>query len=124
MKRVLIQFGVSLAMFALPTVALAQSADFSAAALRSLLALVVVLAIIMGIAYFVRNFGQSRLAGRAADHPIRVVGQRALGARQKLVLVEIDGCRVLLGISQGGIRTLHRGCDDGDSGISEQEPNQ
>ena len=100
----------SLGTLTLPSVVLAQTTDFPAAALRSLLSLVVVLAIIVAAAYFARNFSRARLGGGSGENPIQVVAQRSLGTREKLVLVEIDGERILLGVSHGAIRPLSNDC--------------
>ena len=108
MTRTLIQIGGALGIVAIPPVALGQAADFPAAAMRSLLSLVVVLAVFVGAAYFARNFGRTRLGGGSAENPIQIVAQRSLGTREKLVLVEIDGQHILLGVSPGAIRAVHR----------------
>ena len=78
--------------------------------MRSLLSLLAVLAVIVAAAYFARNFSRARLGGGSAENPIQIVAQRSLGTREKLVLVEIDGQRILLGVSHGAIRAVHRGC--------------
>ncbi len=43
--------------------------------------------------------------------PIRVVGRQALGAGANLMLVEVDGQRMLIGVSRAGI-SLINGCDE------------
>lgn len=101
----------SLGIFTFPSVALGQATDFPSAAMRSLLSLVVVLAIIVAAAYFARKFTRARLGGGSGENPIQIVAQRSLGTREKLVLVEIDGQRILLGVSHGAIRAVHCGCN-------------
>ena len=103
-----IRIGGAVGIVALPSVALGQATDFPAAAMRSLLSLVVVLAIIVAAAYFARNFSRARLSGGSGENPIQIVAQRSLGTREKLVLVEIDGQHILLGVSPGAIRAVHR----------------
>ncbi len=41
-----------------------------------------------------------------AAQPIRVVGKQVVGAGASLMLVEVDGRRVLIGVSRGGIAVL------------------
>ena len=106
----LIQIGSSLGILTLSSDALGQATDFPAAAMRSLFSLVVVLAIIIAAAYFARNFSRARLGSGSGENPIQIVAQRSLGTREKLVLVEIDGQRILLGVSHGAIRAVHGGC--------------
>lgn len=72
------------------------------AALAFVVALLVVLAWVMR-----RLQGWSRHAS-GERLPIELVGQRALGARERLVVVEVDGQRVLLGVGAGRIEALHR----------------
>ena len=38
---------------------------------------------------------------------IRVVATRPLGAKERLVIVEVADCQLLIGVSPGGMQTLH-----------------
>jgi flagellar biogenesis protein FliO len=38
--------------------------------------------------------------------PIRIVGRQALGTGSTLMLVEVDGARMLIGVSRAGIEVL------------------
>jgi len=53
-------------------------------------------------------FGR-RLQGRV--HPggrrIRCIESASVGARERVLLLEADGKRLLVGVGQGGLRTLH-----------------
>jgi flagellar biogenesis protein FliO len=40
--------------------------------------------------------------------PIRVIGRQALGAGATLMLVEVDGQRMLISVSRGGVSLLER----------------
>lgn len=42
----------------------------------------------------------------AGAQPIRVIGRQSLGTGSTLMLVEVDGHRILLGVSRGGITVL------------------
>lgn len=43
-----------------------------------------------------------------ATQPIRVIGRQALGAGANLMLVEVDGRRMLIGVSRAGVTLLER----------------
>lgn len=42
----------------------------------------------------------------AGAQPIRVVGRQSVGTGSTLMLVEVDGQRMLIGVSRGGITVL------------------
>ncbi len=46
-----------------------------------------------------------------AAQPIRVVGRQSLGAGANLMLVEVDGQRLLIGVSRSGISVLEGGME-------------
>ncbi|MFC6842141.1 flagellar biosynthetic protein FliO [Xanthomonas theicola] len=71
----------------------------------AVLALLLVLGLILGMAWVLK-----RLPGggfRPADG-LRVVASLAVGAKERVVVVEVNGEQLLLGVSPGGVRTLHR----------------
>lgn len=65
------------------------------------LGLVVVLALAVGLSWLLRRYALPR------DGLIRVVGGLPLGSRERLLLVEVDDTRLLLGITPQRIQTLH-----------------
>jgi flagellar protein FliO/FliZ len=67
--------------------------------------LVVVLLLILALAWAFKRFG-SRLpmAGRG---PVQVLGGVSLGARERAVLLSVEGTRLLVGVAPGQVRTLH-----------------
>jgi len=65
--------------------------------------LVVVLALIPAAAWLLRRSG---FAARAASSGMRVVGQLALGPRERVVIVEAGERRWVLGVSPAGITRL------------------
>ena len=67
------------------------------------LQLVLILAIIVGSGWLLRRFGR----GVSTPGQIRVTAMRNLGGKERLVVVEIDGRYLLLGVSPGGLSTLH-----------------
>ena len=76
----------------------------SGQALQVVLGLCVVLGMIVAAAWAARRLQAIRPQG--SGH-IRIIEGMALGTRDKLLLVEVDGRRVLLGLSAGRIATLH-----------------
>ena len=73
-------------------------------ALQVVLGLCLVLGMIVAAAWAARRLQAIRPQG--SGH-IRIIEGMALGTRDKLLLVEVDGARVLLGLSAGRIATLH-----------------
>lgn len=71
--------------------------------LKMALALVVVLAVVLVLARVMKNL---RGFGATSDS-MEVVGQLALGARERLLIVRVDNTRLLLGVSAAGISRLH-----------------
>ncbi|MBW0146753.1 flagellar biosynthetic protein FliO [Marinobacter arenosus] len=66
--------------------------------------LLAVIAIIYGCAWIIRRMnGMTGMNNNA----IKVVSVMALGARERLVLIEVGGQQMLLGITPSTIRTLH-----------------
>ncbi|KAA1174786.1 flagellar biosynthetic protein FliO [Marinobacter salinexigens] len=65
--------------------------------------LLAVIAIIYGCAWIIRRM--SGMTG-ANNHAIKVVSVMALGARERIALIEVGGQQILLGITPTTIRTL------------------
>ena len=70
-------------------------------------ALALVVLLIIGCAWLARRCG---LAGhtRSYGSSIRVKSSYSLGQRERLVVVDVDGQRLLLGVTPGGITRLGR----------------
>lgn len=66
--------------------------------------LVLVLALIAGLGWAAQRMRQGR--GTGGRH-LRILDALPLGTRERLVLVEVDGERVLIGIAGGRIERLH-----------------
>jgi flagellar protein FliO/FliZ len=94
----------------LPTVTLAAGEKAPAdpvgagGILQVLVALVFVLALIVGLAFLMRRFGA---VPQGAGGAIRVLGGVALGQRERAVLVQVGDTQLLVGIAPGAINTLH-----------------
>ena len=71
---------------------------------NTLLALLLVLALIGAMLWALRRLGQARMSGSGA---LRVVAGLPLGMRERVVLMQAGDTRLLLGITPGRIETLH-----------------
>lgn len=83
----------------------ASRAPDTVATIMSLgLGLVAVIAVIYGCAWLIR-----RMSGMTGmnNQAIRVVSVMAIGARERIALIEVGGQQILLGITPSAIRTLH-----------------
>ncbi|MBK1708120.1 flagellar protein FliO/FliZ [Marichromatium gracile] len=69
-------------------------------------ALVLVIAAILGLAWLLRRLPGG--VGRAADQPISILAVRAIGARDRLLLVQVGEEQLLIAAGATGMRTLHR----------------
>ena len=69
-----------------------------------LVGLAVVLALVGGIAWLLKRYSGLRGTGSGL---IRIVGGAALGQRERIVVVEVGGTWVLVGVAPGQVRTLH-----------------
>ena len=72
--------------------------------LRVCLSLVGIIALIFAAGWLGRRAqGRAQSGGRR----IRCVESFAIGTRERVLLLEADGKRLLIGAGQGGLRTLH-----------------
>ena len=80
--------------------------DFSAAAelVRVTLSLVGIIAMILLVGWATRRMQRRPGAG---GRRIRCVESFAVGTRERLLLLDADGKRLLIGMGPGGMRTLH-----------------
>ncbi len=75
------------------------------ALLRVGLGLLAVLAVILALGWIMRRMGtmSGGLGGR-----LRVLGAVSLGSRERAVLVQVGDEQLLIGVSPGQVRTLHK----------------
>ena len=91
-----------------PAAPVAQSAPVisgGASLAQAGLGLFAVIALILGMAWLARRVGLVRHGTGGAA--MKVVGSLTLGARQKVVMVEVGDTWLVLGVSAGEIRPLH-----------------
>ena len=89
---------------ATPEVAMPAGVFTFASVMQLIFGLFLVLLMIVASAWLVKRFG--RLQGGYTEH-LKVVGGLAIGARERIVLVQVGEQQILLGIAPGSIRTLH-----------------
>jgi flagellar protein FliO/FliZ len=65
---------------------------------------VLVLAAVFAAAWLVRRL---KTFGRFASGPIEVIADVSLGAKERVVLVQVGGKQLLLGVAPGRVSTLH-----------------
>ncbi|MEW7986593.1 MAG: flagellar biosynthetic protein FliO [Candidatus Thiodiazotropha sp.] len=66
--------------------------------------LLLVLGIIIGGAWLFKRYAQMPTGGKGM---VRVVGGASVGTRERVIVVEVDNQRLLLGVAPGQVRTLH-----------------
>jgi flagellar protein FliO/FliZ len=93
-----------------PINAMAQTATASGATasgasmLQVMLGLGLVLAVMAGCAWLLRRFGSLQ---RGAGGAIKIIGASAVGQRERVVLVEVAGTWLVIGVAPGHVTALH-----------------
>lgn len=89
---------------AAPAVGHASAADAGSIG-GALFSLVLVVGLILALGWLAKRMpGLQRGAGNSN---LKVVASVALGPRERAVVVDVGGTQLLLGVGQGGVRTLH-----------------
>lgn len=78
-------------------------ADNASSLLTVLLSLTLILGGFVAVAWLARRY----LPGMGAQGVVKVVGTTAVGARERVVVVEVDDTWLLLGVGGGNVRLLH-----------------
>lgn len=100
-----------------PVAVPAADVDVGGELVRVILSLVAVVALIFVAGWLSRRMqGRARAGGRR----LRCVESMAVGARDRLLLIDADGKRLLVGAGPGGLRTLH--VYDGAAPVDEMPP--
>ena len=66
--------------------------------------LLVVIFCIVALAWFARRFGRLQTS---SDGTLQMLGGMSMGARERIVLVQVGDKQLLLGVAPGHINTLH-----------------
>jgi len=77
--------------------------DTAGSVMTVLLSLGLILAGFVALAWFARRY----LPGMGSQGAVKVVGTTAVGARERVVVVEVDDTWLLLGVGGGNVRLLH-----------------
>jgi flagellar protein FliO/FliZ len=98
---------ISLALIAAgaPAAKVGQHAAAAPSMFGAVLALLAVLALIVGLGWVLKRMPGSGF--KPADG-LRVVASLNVGAKERVVVVDVNGEQLLLGVTAGGINTLHR----------------
>lgn len=80
--------------------------------------LVVVIGLLLGLMWLLK-----RISGpRSAAAGLRVLGAAPVGPRERVVLVEVAGKILVLGVAPGNVRTLHTADADAVAPLTEAAP--
>lgn len=109
---VLIERGVSLfVLLALAVPAWAENSEQAAPAVASgtqlinvVFSLLLIIGVILALAWLLRRFGQG---GFSNQQHMKVLATLPLGTRERLLVVDVSGQQLLLGVTPQQIRTLH-----------------
>lgn len=77
--------------------------DTAGSMLTVLLSLGLILGGFVAVAWLARRY----LPGMGTQGAVKVVGTTAVGARERVVVVEVDNTWLLLGVGGGNVRLLH-----------------
>ena len=86
----------------IPSWALAAT-DTAGSLLTVLLSLALILGGFVAVAWLVRRY----MPGMGTQGAVKVVGTTPVGPRERVVVVEVDGTWLLLGVGGGNVRLLH-----------------
>jgi flagellar protein FliO/FliZ len=93
------------ARFAEPSAAAtADPAALGGGTMQVLLSLAIVIAAIVLLGWLARRL---RVMPRGRTGALRVVDEIALGAKERAVILEVDGARLVLGVGEGRVALLH-----------------
>ena len=91
-------------LFAAPAAGAAHSTGGGLAEVT--LALVVIVALIAGLAWLGKRMRGFGVPGGARDR-IQVLSNQALGPKERCVLIRVGDTDILIGVAQGNVRPLH-----------------
>ncbi|MFL0799195.1 MAG: flagellar biosynthetic protein FliO [Agarilytica sp.] len=97
-------------LFAVPSIALSAEKtssspyDTSTMAIQVVLALAIVTASIFALAWVAKRLGNTHLLH---NQKMKLISTMALGTKEKMVLVEVEGQKLLLGVTPNNIASLH-----------------
>jgi len=97
--------GIAAQELATDTKAIASPELFSAGYLFQVLgSLVLVFVCLFAVVYFLKRFNG---VGAGSGSALRIVASANVGQREKVVLVQVGGEQLLIGVAPGAVRSLH-----------------
>lgn len=87
-----------------PTLPVTQKTSTTSQLANLLGGLALILALIYGLSWFVKRFSQG---GFMQNSTIKMLSAMPLGTRERLMLVDVGGKQILLGVTANQINTLH-----------------
>jgi flagellar protein FliO/FliZ len=76
----------------------------SASLIQVTLALMLMVGLILGLAWLARRFGQPLFQ---QNKQLRLIASLSLGVKEKIILVEVEGKQLVLGVTPQQITSLH-----------------
>lgn len=73
--------------------------------LQALFGLAVVVGLILACGWAARRFGMQQVGG---GRLLKVISSVAVGQRERVVVVEVEGTWLVLGVASGSVRSLHQ----------------
>ncbi|MGL6159399.1 flagellar biosynthetic protein FliO [Microbulbifer sp.] len=84
----------------------AEAVSGMAALGKTALVLAAMVALILLCGWLLRRLGPQRVQG-ASDPGLKVIASRAVGARERVVVMELEGTWLVLGVGGGSVSKLH-----------------
>ncbi|NEN05195.1 flagellar biosynthetic protein FliO [Diaminobutyricibacter tongyongensis] len=77
-------------------------------AVLTMLRVVVSLAAVLGVIWYLhRRVSRRQLGTKKKSNPVTVVGKQGIAAKASVVVVDVDGRRLVLGVTEHSVNVLH-----------------
>ena len=67
------------------------------------------LAVVLGVVWFLHRRLTRGSNARPAARPVALIGRQSVGQKASVVVIEVDGTRFLLGVTEQSVSVLHSG---------------
>lgn len=67
------------------------------------------LAVVLGVVWFLHRRLTRGTNARPSAKPVSLIGRQAVGQKASVVVIEVDGTRFLLGVTEQSVSVLHSG---------------
>jgi flagellar protein FliO/FliZ len=71
------------------------------------LRVIVSLAVVLGVLFYLQKKLSKRGVGKAAGKAVTLIGRQAVGPKASVAIVEVDGRRLVLGVTEHSVTVLH-----------------